>query len=348
MKRRTVLWLAAVGIAAAMGAGWAWRTGALWAETMPQFVRAFVGESAATDALELQGNVEVREVRLRFEVPGRIASLVADEGDAVAPGQLLAKLEPDYFGDTVRQAEAELEARDAELLKLRNGSRPEELEQAKANVKVARVAYLNAQKDFRRRKSVVSNGAVSQEDFDSAEARLDQAEAQLQVAEAACKLVEIGPRKEDISRAEALVRQAQARLDEARRRLKDSELFAPSCGIVQTRVHEVGDCVRVGEPVYTISITDPVWVRAYVDEVDLGRIRPGMKAVVVTDGGKSYEGRIGFISPVAEFTPKTVETKNIRTDLVYRIRVIVPNAKNELRQGMPVTLRPVLAGRGEE
>ncbi|HOM99691.1 MAG TPA: HlyD family efflux transporter periplasmic adaptor subunit, partial [Acidobacteriota bacterium] len=277
----------------------------------------------SSTVLELQGNVEVREVRLGFEVSGRISDMAAEEGDRVAPGQILAKLETDYFEDALRQAEAALEARKAELLKLKNGSRPEEIEQARATTLAARVAFIKAEKEFQRAQNLLPSGAVSKEVFDNAKAARDQAEAQLKAAEATQRLVERGPRQEDIARARAMVEEAWARLAEAQRRLEDTQLRSPTAGVIQTKVREVGDFVGIGEPVYVLSITNPVWVRAYVNEVDLGKIRPGMKAMVRTDAGQSFEGQVGFISPVAEFTPKTVETKEIRTDLVYRIRVIV-------------------------
>jgi HlyD family secretion protein len=231
-----------------------------------------------------------------------------------------------------------LEARKAELLKLKNGSRPEEIEQARATTLAARVAFIKAEKEFQRAQNLLPSGAVSKEVFDNAKAARDQAEAQLKAAEATQRLVERGPRQEDIARARAMVEEAWARLAEAQRRLEDTQLRSPTAGVIQTKVREVGDFVGIGEPVYVLSITNPVWVRAYVNEVDLGKIRPGMKAMVRTDAGQSFEGQVGFISPVAEFTPKTVETKEIRTDLVYRIRVIVQDPKNELRQGMPVSV----------
>ncbi len=348
MKHRVVGLIILLGIITTIGiAAWFLATGGIPKEKMPKFLRVYLGDVSSSSILELQGNVEIREVRLGFEVPGRIADMLVDEGDKVSPGQILAELEPDYFKDAVRQAEAALEGRKAELLKLRNGSRPEEIKLARANTLAARVTFLNAQKEFLRAQNLVSSGALSEEKFDNAKAARDQAEAQLKAAEATQKLVELGPRDEDIAKARALAEQAQAQLDEARRRLADSKLVAPAGGIIQTKIREPGEYVNVGEPIYTISIMNPVWVRTYVNEIDLGRIRPGMKAIVHTDAGKSYPGQVGFISPVAEFTPKTVQTREIRTDLVYRIRVIVQDPKGELRQGMPVSVTLDLSSQDE-
>ena len=288
--------------------------------------------------MELQGNVEVRDVRLAFEVSGRISKMLVDEGARVQAGQQVATLDPRYFEDAVRQAEASLAAKEAELLSLQNGSRAEEIAQARANTQAALVTFQNQQKEYKRARQLFASNAVPRERFDNARAAVERAEALWKAAAANQELAEAGPRSEDIVRAEALVAQAQSLVEEARRRRQDTSLYAPSGGIVQTRVREPGDFVGVGEPVYTITISNPVWVRSYINETDLGRIQPGMAVVVHTDAGRSYKGHVGFISPAAEFTPKTVQTREIRTDLVYRIRVVVSDDRGELRQGMPVSV----------
>lgn len=291
------------------------------------------------DFWDLHGNVEIREVRLGFKVPGRIARLYVDEGDRVNPGTLLAELEQTEFLDALRQAEGALEARRAELLALENGSRPEEIEKARATTEAARVAVRNAEITLRRARELAPKGAVSKEALDNAQAAYDQAVANYQAALAAQKLVEIGPREEDIQRARALVKQAEAVLQDAQRRLSDTRLISPVAGVVQVRVHEAGDVVNIGEPVFSIAREDEVWVRAYVAEPDLELVRPGMAVEVVTDGGNRFPGKIGFISSVAEFTPKSVETREVRTNLVYRMRVLVDDPEHKLRQGMPVVVR---------
>ena len=169
------------------------------------------------------------------------------------------------------------------------------------------------EKPFLRRAELTKIGAISTEERDDAEAARDEAQAQ--------------------------VKSAGARLQQALTSLNDTEILAPSDGIILTRVREPGAVVAVGEPVYTLALDTPVWVRTYVDEPNLGNVYPGQKALVSTDSGHEYEGHVGFISPQAEFTPKTVETAQLRTDLVYRLRVIVANPDKSLRQGMPVTVR---------
>lgn len=299
-----------------------------------------------SDTLVLQGNVDVREVNLAFQVPGRIDSLAVDEGDTVKAGQVIASLDTGYFDDAAREARAALGTAKAGLSRLKNGSRPEEIEQARAAAAERRVAAEYARADFKRYEQLLSSGGVSKQTFDTAKAALDQAEAALKSATAAQRLAEIGPRSEDIEAAASRVNQAEANLSDAERRLRDAKLVAPGDGVVQTRVREPGAYVNVGETVFGVTLPRPLWVRAYVAEPDLGAVRPGMPAEITTDapGGKHYRGHVGFVSPVAEFTPKSVETKELRTDLVYRLRVIVDDADTGLRQGMPVTVTLRKAG----
>jgi len=189
-----------------------------------------------------------------------------------------------------------------------------ELREAIAAAKEAEANYLNAKIIFERRKELIETGAVSQEIFTDSEAE----QAKLRAAY-----------------DKALAREAIAKSN-----LEDTDLVAPSLGSILTRIRESGSIVNPGQPVYTLSLASPVWVRAFINEPDLGRIYPGMKAKIITDTPSlpDYEGHIGFISPVAEFTPKTVETTELRTDLVYRLRVIVDNPDVFLKQGMPVTV----------
>ncbi len=295
---------------------------------------------------ELHGNVEIRETRLGVKVPGRILRLHVDEGDPVKPGLLLAELDTAEFVDAVREAEAALEARRAELTALENGSRPEEIEKARALTEAARVAVRNAEIALHRAKDLMPKGAVSRETLDNTQTNYDQATANYQAALATQRLVEVGPRQEDIDRARAIARQAEATLADAKRRLADTRLVSPVAGTVQVRAHEVGDFVNTGEPIFSIALQDEVWVRTYVAEPDLESLRPGTKVEVRTDGGNQLTGQVGFVSSVAEFTPKTVETREVRTQLVYRVRVLVHDPEGQLRQGMPVTVRLPIQSRG--
>ncbi|ATJ83351.1 efflux RND transporter periplasmic adaptor subunit [Halomonas beimenensis] len=291
-----------------------------------------------SDRLELLGNVDVRQVNLAFEVAGRVATVTQEEGDTVATGQTVASLETADFEDEVRLARSRLERQAAVLAALEAGTRPAEIDQARARVMQHEAALRLAQATLRRQQELAARNLASHQVHDEAKARLDEARAQLRAAEKALALAEAGPRREDIEQARAQLNADRAALNLAQRRLADATLIAPNGGIILTRVREPGTVVAPGDTIYTLSLTSPVWIRTYVDEPELGRIYPGMPAEIHTDSGGIYRGQVGFISPRAEFTPKTVETRELRTSLVYRLRVIVENPDNGLRQGMPVTV----------
>jgi len=231
----------------------------------------------------------------------------------------------------------------ANLTKAINGSRPQEIDQARAQVAQAQANVENADLTFQRESDLRRTNAISKQEFDNATATRDANRAQLRSAQANLALLEAGSREEDIDAARAQVQHDQANLETAELNLSDCRLLAPTDGVIITRALEPGAIVAAGTSVYSLCFYSPVWIRTYVGEEDLGRIYPGMKALVYTDTnpGKPYEGQIGFISSVAEFTPKTVETRELRTDLVFRLRVVVEHPDRYLRQGMPVTVRLV-------
>lgn len=289
--------------------------------------------------LRLYGNVDIREVELAFRQPGRLAHMTFDEGDAVSAGEVMASLDAEPYRDRLAAAQAELQAVQAELAKLYSGNRPQEITQAEEKVSQAQAVFHKAELDLKRQSSLLESGASSQRTVDTARAAHDQAMANLAAAKAALSLARDGFRSEDIAAGEARVAVATAALAQARTALADTELVAPSDATVIARVREPGSMVASSSTVYSLSLRDPVYVRAYISEPDLGRIAPGSSVRVYTDSSeKVYHGQIGFISPRAEFTPKTVETTDLRTDLVYRLRVVIADADQGLRQGMPVTV----------
>lgn len=289
--------------------------------------------------LRLYGNVDIREVELSFRQPGRMASMSFDEGDAVTAGQEMAQLDAEPYRDALAAAEAELLGAKAELDKLRSGNRPQEIAQAQEDVRRAQAAFHETERNFKRQNTLLESGASSQRTVDAARAARDQAAASLASARQALSLARDGARREDIVAGQARVAAAEAGLAQARTALADTQLVAPSDAVVISRIREPGSMVASNTPVYSLSLRDPVYVRAYVSEPNLGRIAPGAKVRVYTDSSdNAYHGQIGFISPRAEFTPKTVETTDLRTDLVYRLRVVISGAGEGLRQGMPVTV----------
>jgi len=241
----------------------------------------------------------------------------------------------------VARADAQVKTQEQVVARPEAGTRPEEIRKAKADVAAGEAALDDAERTYKRISVLVPQKAASVQNLDDARAAVNSARARLNALNAVLDLAIAGPRKEDIAAAKALLQRYEAELALARRDLKNALLYAPTDGIVQNRILEVGNMASPQKPVYTVALIDPLWVRAYVSEPDLGKIREGMKAVVTTDSfpNKQYEGRIGFISPTAEFTPKPVETTQIRTKLVYQVRIFVKNPNDELRLGMPATVR---------
>jgi HlyD family secretion protein len=191
----------------------------------------------------------------------------------------------------------------------------QQLQQAVAALLATNLSLENAEAYFKRRDELKGIGGVSQEDFDNARTSRYVYAANLRQGEAAVAI--------------------------AAKNFQDTQVFAPTNGFVLTRIQEPGAVVKESDPIYTLSILSPVWVRAFISEPYLGRVHPGMLADIYTDShdGKVYQGHVGYISPVSEFTPKTVETTQLRTDLVYRLRIIADNPDQGLRQGMPVTVK---------
>lgn len=299
--------------------------------------------SSAPNEIIVYGNVDLRQVDLPFNGTERIAALLVQEGDRVVQGQVLARLDTSRLEPQVAQAQAQLAAQQAVVERLHNGSRPEEVAQARAALDSAKADAENARRQAQRFRSLIaaSGGrAASQQDLDNANAQLDVANAKVVSQQKALDLAVVGPRKEDIAQAEAQMQAQQAQLALLKQQLADANLLAPVGAVIRSRLMEPGEMASPQKPVFTLAITDPKWVRAYVAESDLSRIRPGEVAGIGVDGfpNRRFEGWIGFISPVAEFTPKTVQTEELRTSLVYEIRVFVKDPDDQLRLGMPATV----------
>jgi HlyD family secretion protein len=299
-----------------------------------------------SDRLTLYGNVDIRQVELGFRVAGRLKTMNLEEGQVVQAGVTMAELDARPYDDQLRAAEAQVAAQEATLQKLVAGSRPAEIARARALVAEATAAQDNTRTELARTEKLVGDNAIPRATYDNALALSRQADARVSSANESLRLLIEGTRGEDITTARAMLQVAQANVASARTSLDDARLLAPSDGVVISRVREPGAIVSPNDTVYVLSLTQAVWVRAYVSEAELGRLHPGMSALVLSDAapGRSFRGHVGFISPTAEFTPKSVETTDLRTDLVYRIRVIVDDRDPGLRQGMPVTVRILTAG----
>jgi HlyD family secretion protein len=291
----------------------------------------------AEDRLLMFGNVDIRQVQLAFNGNERIAALLVEEGDRVKTGQLLARLDTQRLEPKAASREAQVQAQRQVVARLEAGNRPEEVRKSKADLEAAKADLVNAELIYKRVIQLTTQGVEPPQRRDDARAALDVAKARDAAASEAYDLMVLGPRKEDIAAAKATLQAYEADLALARRELADAQLYAPTNGVIRNRLLETGDMASPQKPVFTLALDDPVWVRAYVPETDLGKIRTGMKAEVTTDSfpGKRYPAWIGFISPTAEFTPKSVETPEVRTKLVYEVRAFVPNPQGELRLGMP-------------
>ncbi len=290
--------------------------------------------------IHLQGNVDIRDVDLGFRVNGRLATMLKEEGDFVHKGDKLATLDNHPFTVEVDNQTAQVEQAVANLQKLKTGNRPQEIQQAMALVREKEAAYINAKRAMERQQDLVKRNLASKQTYDDILTQTKETEAQLNTAKQALALANEGFRVEDIAQGLAQLNSVKARLAAAVINVEDTELFAPSDGTILTRIREPGSIIDIGNPVYTLSLKEPVQIRAYLSETDLGRVKPGDEVLVYTDAypKEPLHGQVGFISPLAEFTPKNIETKALRTDLVYRIRVIVDDKNGILKQGMPVDL----------
>jgi len=357
--------------------------------------------------LVASGTIEATQVALSFKIPGRVIERPVDEGDRVAPGALIARLESrelesevDRLQASLRatetrlpqlqteialqeeltrariaEAQAALAAQDERLAELKSGSRPQDLQRAWADVREAKAVLDNAQADLQRMEALYREGGVSAQARDSARTSLDVAVERHKNALERLDLVREGPRQEEIRRAEADVRQARASLllaqsgalEVSRRRqelatiqaniardraalaaaevqLGYTVLASPQAGVVLRKHVEPGEMIAAGVPVVTIADLAHIWLKIYIPEPQLGRVKLGQNVEIVTDSfrGKVYPGKVTFINSEAEFTPKNVQTQEERVKLVFAMKIGVDNPDQELKPGMPADARIIL------
>lgn len=328
MKRLSILILLAAAIAAAV-----------------YFYPRLNRKPEPQNQLTLSGNIEAHESLISFKVPGRIVDLPVEEGQRVEANALLARLDDADYRQKVRINEAAVNVRQSTLALMLAGTREQE-------VKASQLTMLDAQADLEQKKSdydraqrLFSKDEVSSHDRDFANTALKRAQATFQAAQQRYNEAVEGTRKEDIAIARATLREADADLDLSRVNMDYTTLRAPSAGVITVREAELGEVVAPGTPVVTLADLDHIWLRAYIAEIDLGRVHWGQEATITTDSypGKQYHGRISFISSSAEFTPKSVQTYKERITLVYRIKIDIDNPNHELKPGMPADARIDLA-----
>lgn len=288
-------------------------------------------------SIKVSGNIETTMVEASFKIPGRVNERPVDEGETISIGQLVARLDSADLAHDVAIRQAEVATARSVLAELEAGSRLEEIGQAEAALAAAEAEAKRAADDFRRQEELYRREVIPKQKFDAARALHDASRAQARQAAEALTLVRKGPRREKIDQARARLREAEAALALSRERLGYATLAAPATGMIMAKHIEPGEQVAPGTPVVTIGELENVWVRAYIPETDLGRVKVGQKARVTTDTwpGRIYDGRVSFIASDAEFTPKNVQTPKERVKLVYRIKITLPNPKRELKPGMP-------------
>jgi HlyD family secretion protein len=301
-------------------------------------------EEEAT-SIKVSGNIEATEVDVGFKVSGRIVSRFFEEGDWVDQGKILAKLDDEDFRNRLEVALATWKSAQARLDKLLAGSRPEEIRQAEANLHQVQFDLGNKQVQYERMRGLHERGVISKEAFDNAETGYKIAKAAVQVATENYQLVKEGPRKEDIEDARAQVAQARASVKLNETQLSYTTLYSPISGVVLVKSGEIGEVVNPGTSIVTMADVENVWLKAYIPETDLSKVKWGQDVIVTTDlrPQKKYRGKISFISSQAEFTPKQIQTEKERVTLVYRIKVDISNKDRELKPGMPADGRIQLA-----
>lgn len=292
--------------------------------------------------LTFYGNIDTRTVNVGFRFLGKIENITKDEGEIVKKDEVLVKLDTASLEKSLEELNEKIFASKLELSKLQTGYRQEEILEAKAAMEEA-IENLNKTKDtYNRQANLFKTKSTSEENFTISQLNYKQALATLDKAKALYELRKNGYRDEDIKIQESNLKSLEIQAEKLKIDLNDSIIKAPVDGVILTRFKEIGAITNAGESILEIAKTDEFWVRAYIDEKNLGNIKPGLKMSIQTDSrDENYEGVIGFISPVAEFTPKNIETQELRADLVYSFRVIVKNPDDKIRQGMPVTLKIV-------
>lgn len=286
------------------------------------------------------GNVENRTQKLAFRFLGTIESIAKDEGQSFKKGEALVTLDTKPLEYSLEKLKAQIAAENALLEKLQKGYRREDIAQAKAAFEESEATLDGVQDTYERQKKLYETKATTEQSYISAKTQYERAKAAKARAKSRYALLKQGYQKEDISAQKQKIVALKAEEKNLLYNIKDSTLLAPQKGTVLARYKEPGSIAAPGESVLEIALQDEYWVRAYIDEPLLGKIKRGEQMLVYTDSKKEpYKGTIGFISDVAEFTPKNIETTELRPDLVYRFRVIITNPDSTLKQGMPVTIK---------
>jgi HlyD family secretion protein len=291
------------------------------------------------------GHVEATEVTVSTKVAGTIETLAVDEGASVVAGQEIARLDTTDTRLALDAARAERALAAAELRLRLAGSREEDVREAEAQLARAEADLDGAEKDLGRMEGLLAAGSGTTKSRDDARTRRDVARASLDASRERLRRLQAGFRPEEKDAARARLDAAEARIAQLEQQLKDAVIVSPVAGVVTEKVAERGELLARGAGLVVVTDLPNAWLNAYVAETDLGRLRLGQEAEVVTDEGQTRKGRLSFVASRAEFTPKNVQTRDERVKLVYRIKVAVENADGLFKPGMPSTARLAPAGR---
>ncbi|MBZ0169533.1 Secretion protein HlyD [Candidatus Methylomirabilis lanthanidiphila] len=332
-KRKIALLIALALAGAALFVGW-----------------GLVREKGSGDSLVANGTIEATEVEVSSKLPGRLAQLLVEEGDQVQADQVIARLDTPEFEAETAQARAALARAEAQLKELLAGSRLQEIEEARANLQQAEDNLKLARDDWNRFDSLFREGATSAQERDRAKNRIEVAMSQVKAARERYELIRVGPRPEVIEAARHERDRAKAALEMAHVRLRDSTILAPLSAIVLTKRAEQGEVVNPGFPIVILIDPDNLWLRVYIPESEIGLVGIGQQAAVTVDSfpNRRFDGKVVEISSKAEFTPRTVQTKKERVNLVFGVKIRLDNHERLLKPGMPADSEIRTGSRGAQ
>lgn len=309
-----------------------------------------VHDKGGGNRLVANGTIEATEVEVSSKLPGRLAQLLVEEGDQVQGGQVIARLDTPEFEAETAQAGAALARAEAQLKELLAGSRLQEIEEARANLQQAEDNLKLARDDWNRFDSLFREGATSAQERDRAKNRIEVAMSQVKAARERYELIRVGPRPEVIEAARHERDRAKAALEMAQVRLRDSTILAPLSAIVLTKRAEQGEVVNPGFPIVILIDPDDLWLRVFIPESEIGLVGIGQKAAVTVDSfpNRRFDGKVVEISSKAEFTPRTVQTKKERVNLVFGVKIRLDNSERLLKPGMPADSEITIGGGGAQ
>jgi HlyD family secretion protein len=285
------------------------------------------------------GHVEATEVRLSTKVGGTLEHLAVDEGSPVESGQEIARVDTVDAVLALESAKAERDLAKAELSLRLAGAREEDILEAKAQLVKAEADLSGAARDLERMEGLLASGSGTTKSRDDARTRRDVAAAAVRVAQERLRRLEAGFRAEEIAASRARVQAAEARIAQVEQQIADAVILSPVTGVVTQRISEQGELLAPGGGIVVVTDLANAWLNAFIPAPDLGRIRLGQEAEIITDDGQTRKGRLSFVASRAEFTPKNVQTRDERIRLVFRIKVALDNADGLFKPGMPAEAR---------